>query len=285
MKRCTGVILIFLAVCCLAITGGGCSGETKQITKQITGNWTRFKNHNYILLIIKTNGTWDSSVRMTDATSRIVKSKGSADGTWHVEGSSIIFSVANSDIDTVWKPGEIVFYEILQLEDELLELKDDQGNTTTWKRNRPSKQTLTPEDENRILSMKPVTVNLNKNRSADKDRYLCLNMALRLKELVPGTPVPAIHPRARDAAIVYLSSLVFEDVRDFDRVKAQKKKLISIMNPYMDDMIKDIEIDHVLIASSMTKVEEFIIEHTLSMVQPDGEGETGDNGRMETQEE
>jgi hypothetical protein len=105
-----------------------------------------------------------------------------------------------------------------------------------------------------------------------------MNMHMVLKELMPDQEVPKFHPRARDAAILFLSSLVYGDVENFDKIKAQKKKLVDVLNPYMEGFIKDIEIEHVIIATSVTKVEEFIIEHTIGKEDEEGEGEDGEDG-------
>jgi hypothetical protein len=73
---------------------------------------------------------------------------------------------------------------------------------------------------------------------------------------------------------MYLSSLTYDDVSDFDRIKAQKKKLKDALNPYMEGLIKDVVIDHVIVAVSTAKVEQFIIEHTAASTQEEpAEGE------------
>ena len=123
--------------------------------------------------------------------------------------------------------------------------------------------------------MEPIAVNLNKNRSNTQDRYLCLKMNMVLKELMPDQKIPAMHPKAREAAIIFLSSLVYGDVKDFDQVKIQRTKLVDVLNPYMEGFIKDIEIEHVIISTTIEKVEEFIIEHTMGLAS-EAEGENGE---------
>ena len=273
-KRMTG----FLIVVCMALAVAGCSGENAALKEKITGNWSREFNRNFILLILKVDGKWESSIRVSDATLKIVSSKGKASGSWHIEGNNLIFSVTESDIEDVWGKESIAFHEILLLEEETLTLKSETGQVITYSRHRPKKKQPGLVDTDPIIPMKPIVVNLNKNRSHDKDRYFCLNMNLIIQELMPGADIPKIHPRAHDAAITFLSSLVFEDVRDFDRVKEQKKNLINVLNPYMNGIIKDIDIDHVLIASSIDRVETFIIEHTMTeqTLDPDTEKIDGD---------
>jgi hypothetical protein len=97
---------------------------------------------------------------------------------------------------------------------------------------------------------------------------------------MPDQQVPAIHPKAREAAILFLSSLVYEDVKDFDRVKRQREKLVDVLNPYMEGVIKDIEIEHVIISTTIEKVEEFMIEHTMGL-KKEGEEERKEEGEKE----
>lgn len=110
--------------------------------------------------------------------------------------------------------------------------------------------------------MAPVVVNLNKNRSNDKDRYLCLKMNMIFKELMPGQKIPPLHPKVHDSIIIFFSSLVYEDVKNFDDLSARSATLVQLLNPYMEGMIKEIAVENVILASDMDRVEEFIIEHT-----------------------
>lgn len=282
MKKKTAAAAVLIGIVTVIFLAG-CSSKEDELKEKLLGNWNQSRNRNYILLVIKADNTWDSSIKIADATSRIVESKGRASGIWHIEDNHLVFTVNESDIEDVWKPGSAEFNEIVRLEDGVLELKTSTGRTVTWKQNRPEKKKQDTADDPSVLDMAPIVVNLNKNRSADKDRYFCLKMELQLKELMPGTKPPGIHPRVRDAAIVFLSSMVFDDVKDFDKVKEQKKKLVDVLNPYMDGAVRDIKITHVLIASSISKVEEFVIEHTYTGETEAGDGEA-DAEKMETEE-
>ncbi|MCK5696350.1 MAG: hypothetical protein KAH62_07145 [Desulfobacula sp.] len=71
------------------------------------------------------------------------------------------------------------------------------------KKTKVKKAATSDTDLSPIVPMGSVTVNLNKNRSNDKDRYLCLNLNLILKELMPDQEIPPIHPKAREAAIIF----------------------------------------------------------------------------------
>ena len=50
---------------------------------------------------------------------------------------------------------------------------------------------------------------------------------------------------------------------------------MEVINPYMDGFVKDIAIEHVIVATEIQKVEEFIIEHTLKEEPATEEGEDG----------
>ncbi|MBU2631174.1 MAG: flagellar basal body-associated FliL family protein [Proteobacteria bacterium] len=215
-------------------------------------------------MITSPKGEWNSSVRIADATSKIVKSKGNAKGTWHIEKGQMIFTVSESDIEEIWEKNATSFFDIVELTETTMQLKDESGRMIVWKQTKAKKAVETEVDLSPIIPMGPVVVNLNKNRSNDKDRYLCLDLNLVLKELMPNQEIPPIHPKAREAAIIFLSSFVFNDVKDFDSIKQQNEKLVDVLNPYMEGFIKEITIEHVIVATEVEKVEEFIIEHTLA---------------------
>ncbi len=253
----------------------GCGEKEKQDEDLVVGNWTQYRNRAYILLVISPKGTWNSSVRIADATSKIVKSKGAAKGSWHMEEGQLIFTVMASDIQEIWEQNDTSFFEIVELGERIMLLKEENGRVSEWKKSRVQKTGGAGEVAAVVIPMKPLAVNLNKNRSNTQDRYLCLNMNMVLKELMPDQQIPALHPKAREAAVLFLSSLVYEDVKDFDRIKLQRLKLVDVLNPYMEGFIKDIEVEHVIISTTMEKVEEFIIEHTMSP-KKEGEGEGGE---------
>ncbi len=265
------IVWIFF-VLFMGLSLAGCGEKEKGDADLVTGNWTQLRNRAYILLIIHTKGTWESSVRIADATSKIVSSKGSAQGAWHMEEGQLIFTVVESDIEEIWEKNDTSFFEIVELGERLMLLKEESGRVAEWKKTRSQKKNDAEEEQAIVISMAPYTVNLNKISSNDTDAYLCLKMSLVLKEVMPDQEVPQFHPRARDAAILFLSSLIAADVQDFDLVKLQKDKLVDVINPYMDGFVKDIEIEQVIVASSIEQVEEFVIEHTLG-AETEEEGE------------
>ncbi|MCD4722462.1 MAG: flagellar basal body-associated protein FliL [Desulfobacula sp.] len=263
MKRLAIYFILFLIGVSFLISIPACGKKEKNQNELAVGNWTQFRNRAYILLITNPKGEWNSSVRIADVTSKIVKSKGHAKGTWYIENNQMIFTVSESEIEEIWEKNATTFFDIVELTDTIMQLKDEFGRSVVWKHTNVKKAATSDDDLSPIVSVGPVAVNLNKNRSNDKDRYLCLNMNLVLKELMPDQEIPPIHPKAREAGIIFLSSLVFNDVKDFDRIKKQIRKLVDVLNPYMEGFIKEIAVEHVIIATEIDKVEEFIIEHTL----------------------
>lgn len=262
MKNYSTRLCIALISIVSAIFVIGCGERKKSQAELAVGNWSQLKNRAYILLVTNPKGEWSSSVKISDATSKIVKSKGNAKGVWHIEKNQMVFTVMESDIEDAWEKNSTVFYDIVELTENKMQFKDEYGALSVWTKTRSGKIAESEAELALVIPMAPIVVNLDKNRSNDKDRYLCLKMNFILNELMPGKKIPAIHPKVQDAMIIFFSSLVFEDVKDFDSIRAQSKKLVTILNPYMEGMIKEIAIENVILVSEIERVEEFLIEHT-----------------------
>jgi len=284
MKRVIVYSILFLIGVSFFISISGCGGKVTSDQEEFAvGNWIHERNRAYILLVMNPKGEWKSTVKIADVTSKIVSSKGTAKGTWHIEEGQMIFTVSESDIEDVWEKTATTFYDIVALDEMTMELKSESGRTVVWRKTNTQKAAESEVDLAVNVPMGPVAVNLNKNRSNDKDRYLCLNMSLVLKELMPDQEIPLIHPKAREAAIIFLSSLVFNDVKDFEDIKKQSKKLVDVLNPYMEGFIKEITIEHIIVATEIDKVDEFFIEHTLIEEPVPGE-EKKEEGKEEAKE-
>ena len=278
----------YLIYLCIAATGivsaillTGCGEKEKSQTELAIGNWSQERNRAYILLYTNLKGEWNSSVKISEATSKVVKSKGNAKGVWHIEKNQMIFTVMESDIEDVWEKNRTILYDIVDLTENRMQFKDENGAMTVWTRTRIEKAAGSEADLGFILPLAPVVVNLNKNRSNDKDRYLCLKMNMIFKELMPGQKIPPLHPKVHDSVIIFFSSLVYEDIKDFDSLKDQCQKLVHILNPYMEGMIKEIAVENVILASDIERVEEFIIEHTPPAGPAPEEGKEAKDGKKE----
>ncbi len=248
---------IFLSLVCLS----GCGSEPDQ-GELIMRGWTNKRGEAYIYLKIKMEGKWEVSVNIADATTRIIQVRGKASGQWHIEDNALVLTVFESNINKIFKKDVTNFYEIVKLNEKVMELLDTHGQLTTWKAIELSKKQAGKSGSNSIR-MAPFTVNLNKLRSRDKDRYLCVNFKIILKEFLPGSEVTKVHPKAREAVLIYLSSLVYKDIKNLDNAEEIQKNLQIILNPYIGNMIQKIEIDHIIVSSTYDRVEEFLIEHSI----------------------
>ncbi len=262
MKKSADLFILFLIGIFFFGFITGCEEKEKTQSDLAVGNWVQSKGGTYILWVATPLGEWSSSVKIPDVTGKIVKSRGSAKGIWHIEDGQMIITVMESDVEDVWEKNVTSFFDIIELTEIQMKLKEESGHVVVWNTTSTQKQAVS-ENLNNAIPMGPVAVNLNKNRSHDKDRYLCLNMNLVLQEMMPEQDIPSIHPKAREAVIIFLSSLVFDDVKDFKKIKIQNKKLVAVLNPYMDGSIKEIKIEHVIVTTDPDQVEEFIIEHSI----------------------
>ncbi len=276
---------IFFILILTVLIFQGCGGEEEQEADQLphvpdqrellVGSWNRYSNKIYTLLILKNNGNWSSDLRIEGGASKIVERRGNATGTWIVEENNLILTVIDSQIEDVWKKNSTYTLEIIELDKKQMTLKYPNARLFTWKRSRAAKEAKGEESTAPVLPMKPLVVNLNKLSSNDKDRYLCLAIDLHLEALTAEQEAPKLHPKVWDAANIYLSSLIYKDVKTFDNMKVVNEKLFDIFTPYLDGKLSHIEVNHVMISSNMEKVEEFILEHTPPppALPAEGEGE------------
>ena len=263
------ILLLFLLI---NISGYGdaeakeaATPKTPSVEQLLLGSWTRYNNKIYTLLIIRANGNWTSDLRIEGASSKIVERKGACSGTWHLEEKNITMTVLTSEIEDVWPKGTFTL-EIVEINDKSITLKYPNSRVITWKKARIEKATkeegAAVSTINPVIAMKPIVVNLNKISSNEKDRYLCLALELHLEEMDSTAIVPKLHPRAWDSTILFLSSLLYNDVKTFDEMKVVTDKLTKILNPYFYGLITEVSSTHVMVSSSMEKVDEFIIEHS-----------------------
>ncbi len=201
---------------------------------------------------------WSSHVKIANPRSKIIALKGDASGTWYVQEKQLTMTAAESDIEKVWSKNRIYSFHIQEILANAILLTNEEGKIIQWEKETQDKKT--EENAALILSMAPIAVNLDKLSSNTKDRYICVKINIFLKELMPGVPPPVMHPRIREAAVLFFSSLIHDQVRNFDQVQLQKKALVNVLNPYLDGAIKEIDLEKILITTSHEKVEEFLME-------------------------
>ena len=260
-----------------------CKEKEKSHDELAIGNWIQLRNRAAILLVTNPKGEWNSSVKIPDVTGKIVKLRGNAKGTWYIDEGQMIITVIESNIEKIWKKNATSFLGIVELTENLMRLKEQSGRIAVWKKTITKKSAGSVSTEP-ILPWGPVAVNINKNRENDKNRYLCINLNLILKEMMPDQNFPVIHPGAREALLIFLSAFVFNDVKDFKSIKNQNKKIAAILNPYMDNSIQKVKIKHIIVTTSPDQVEEFMIEHSTANAPSSQEDETSEDAEKKTEE-
>ena len=131
---------VVCAVMFMVLAGiAGCGGDDKEKANLdlLPGNWVCFSNRTYILTVIDMKGTWTSSVKVSDVTSKIVASRGKANGTWHLDEGQLIFNVMASDIDNVWEKDGTYFYKVLDLSKHLMVLEGEKGRRKNGRKRFP----------------------------------------------------------------------------------------------------------------------------------------------------
>ncbi len=228
------------------------------LDEQLLGNWIQANETRYIEIQLAPEGMWSSHVKIANPSSKIVAFKGEASGTWYVQEKQLTMTVAESTIEKVWGKNSIYSFAVEDILASRLVLKNAEGKEVQWEKETPDQKAL--EGTSPVLDMAPIAVNLNKISSNTKDSYLCVKISIVLKELMPGVPPPVIHPRIREAAIIFFSSLIHDQVKNFDEVNVQKEALVKVLNPYLDGGIKEIDLKKIMISPSYEKVEEFLMD-------------------------
>lgn len=251
-------ILSIALFCFLA----GCSDTKKQI-RFATGNWVYSSDGIYIFLRIDDNGDWAAEISISDEQSTIVKAKKKANGIWNIENKKMVFVVLDSQAEEIWEKDKVVFYDILSLTSRRMKLLDEKENEFLWRASNNGIVKAIGSNAKPVLPMGIFVVNLNKHKSNMTSKYLCLHLDMNIKEIMPEKKVPLVHPKIHDAIISFYSSLTYNEVKDFDRIEKQNKRLVAILNPYIKNIIKGFVIKHAIITAHLEQVEQFIFENTI----------------------
>ncbi len=236
----------------------GCGEKTVPLDEQLLGNWIQSNETRYIEIQLAPEGMWSSHVKIANPRSKIVAFKGDASGTWYVQEKQLTMTVVESTIEKVWGKNSIYSFSVEDILASRILLKNAEEKELQWEKETPDQKAL--EEVSPVLSMAPIAVNLNKISSNTKDSYLCVKIDIVLKELMPGVPPPVMHPRIREASVIFFSSLIHDQVRTFDEVNVQKKALLKVLNPYLHGAIKEIDLKKVMVTSSYEKVDEFLMD-------------------------
>ncbi len=250
----------------------GCAKDKEPTVKdQIIDYWRSQKQTTHAVLNFRNNQSWIINYKKEGGYSRIIERIGDTTGEWDIEEDGRLKMLATSiKGESDFTQDQPVYFEILEVNDEILSLKNENGQVTSWKRIKVDVEEKGVKDLGIVtVSLGPIVVNLNKNYDHEKDRFLCINVQLQVEidqpEVEKGKNVeivaPKLHPRVRESVILYFSSYTYNEMNSLDRVKEAKNEIMTILNPYLKGKIKDINIEQVIITSKKQSVDDFLNQY------------------------
>ncbi|OQY12054.1 MAG: hypothetical protein B6I31_03785 [Desulfobacteraceae bacterium 4572_19] len=267
MVRITSLFIVILLSFCIV---PGCSNEPSKVNILI-GSWFLTERSFIYILSFRANGSFVISKRKVGQDTKVTGKKKQAEGEWEVEEKQLLLRILKSDKLKDWEKDTTLFFEVLVMTSELLELKTSDEKLIAWKRVKAGRA-IDDQDsgEGQLVLMKPVIVNLAKKRPVDKEMYMCLiigfllDSPVALPEEKEEPIVPAIHPKVRDAVLFYLGAQTHKNISTFDKLNKVKRNLKEILMPYFEGSLKGIEIKNIVITSSWESVEDFKAEYSES---------------------
>ncbi|MCB9481988.1 MAG: flagellar basal body-associated FliL family protein [Desulfobacteraceae bacterium] len=257
-----------------------CSGSgdlQDPFTLSLIDDWRFSYRRSMIIMSIKANGNWESQVRQMGHFSEVVQKKGLQRGTWELAEKNKYLKITvetGDEIETGWEPGNTYQYLISSLtEEKLVLVKEDSGAETEWLRIKGKKSAAAssadgaPLITEQKIDLDPLIVNLKKRTPYSKDRQICISLSVietlekpaRTTEEMPE-PLP-VHPSLRDNLVFYFSSLEYNEIKNFTKVKDHIKSLEKIINPYFKGRLKELKLNNIIVAGSRGSLEEFIIQY------------------------
>ncbi len=237
---------------------GGCSKEAT-VEEKLFGSWTFQKKNVYTVLLFHANKNFTSDRRISNKYSQVVEKTDKVTGQWRVEEGGLYLTANQTIPDGTWEKGVEKQFEILKIDSDSLHLKTPSEKIIKWYRIKGAKKKdNTIESLETLIGVGPIVVNLTKDKARNKDRYLCIDMELILDPLDSENQVLKLHPRIREVAIFYLSSLTYRQVNKMDKISSVRDNLLNILNPYMNGQIKEINVKHIIVTSRKEIVDDFL---------------------------
>lgn len=269
MKRLTALLLIFITV--FIVTS--CESETEKIKKEIAGVWDVRTPFVKKRITLNKDGLFEIDVKITEEDSEVVVNTGKINGKWDLKENFFTLSFSHIDKrikdDIDWKKDKEVLYTFDKVSLKKI-IFSTKSKNIVWKR---FKNPITNKEfinKDIIIDLKPIVVNLYKDRIRGKERFLCLHYKLFFED-VEGIDYVIkskkeefaktyyeLHPRIRDAVIMFLSSLKFRDIKTFAKSNLMNKDLKKVLNHYLNKKLKTLEIERIVVASSKEGVNDFL---------------------------
>jgi flagellar basal body-associated protein FliL len=255
----TCIIILYLCISVLLFfIGYGCSKKDVPADDRFIGSWRMKKGKGYKDLTFLADGTWQSKVRKEGRSSKANAMDEEFSGTWTVADGSLNMTATQAKVGNEWVIGEAVSFAIIEITESTMQIKKPNGTIETWTQIE-KQQADGKEVPAQVLSIKPLVVNLNKEKPVSKDRYLCIELKFILKpnNEKAGAPLPKLHPKVREAMIFHLSSLTYSEINTMEKLGAVRNMLLQIINPYAKGQIESISIQNITVTSQWKSVEAF----------------------------
>lgn len=269
------IISLFIVILLSLLIVSGCGNRASDLSP-LLGSWFLTERSFIFLLTFRANGSFTLSKRKVGPNSKVIGKKKDAVGEWEVAEKQLMLRILKADDIEGWMINTTLFFEILLVNSDLLELKPSNRIGERWKKVK-SGRNLDEQDaaSGKLNMLKPIILNLAKEKRFDKEMYLCVLMGLFLddvnedgaeEETKENTKkedefvAPTIHPRIRDTILFYLSAQTHKDLATFEKVNKVKRDLFKVLKPYFYGDLNGIKIDNIVITSKWEIVEEFITE-------------------------
>ncbi|MBU0992224.1 MAG: flagellar basal body-associated FliL family protein [Proteobacteria bacterium] len=273
----------------------GCKSGPK-VEEFLLGSWRMNQGKVHSILSFHANGSWILENRVEGKLSKIVAKKGKISGEWfytdELEGGLpegqgekekkdetgkkneaeteaskpkiflVMSVIASDDEETGWQKGVTKPFEIVELNKDRLVLKGFDDMVMEWMRVSSSGKNTDEVTGGTIkASLGSIIVNLSRTQIRHKRRYLCLDVDIILEVpyeegTLPPAP-PKLHPRVREAAIFYLSSKTYQELRTVDKAQEILNELKDVLNPYLENKIQELVINTIIITTERKIVEDY----------------------------
>jgi len=251
-------LLVLLSIC-LCGSFYGCKKKSVSSDDRFTGSWRSKKGSTHKILTFKTNGTWILQFRKEGRLAKIVEKEGKANGKWHVKDGVLYMFVEASAGELDWGDEPTIPMEIADITALNLSLKLTSGRTDNWVRVKSIKQ-ASDGSQLATVTLEPIIVNLSQEKNWGKGRYLCIQIEFILNEGKSGISDPTMHPKVRETAIFFLSSLTYREVNTMQKIDSLKYDLYELLKPYISGNIEKISIKDVVVTSQWKNVETFLAQ-------------------------
>ncbi len=258
--------------------------EKSPIEMKILGTWRIKRANVHSVFSFRANGSWTSSNRVEGRFSKIVENKGKLVGKWEVAASdegafSLIMTPVKVESVKEWEVGTAVQFEIVSVDTKEMKLIYPNGRKMKLIRVRGKKASAEEEDLGIVkMTTGPLIVNLKRDRAHSKFRYLCIDLELSVEDVETCDYIKIekklktdktdkteeaeesiyhIHPKIREVAIMFFSSLTYKDTKTLNKVKGVVDNFKAILNPYLNGKLMGIDVVKVVVTTNRESVKEF----------------------------